>query len=509
MPTTPRHVRLLGATGKLRTATYQSQEHLVVPVTILVEGVIHAANSEEPELVLASEFSEHPSGWNGRPVVGGHPVRNNEFVSANSPEVLETEGFGLLFNTEVGTKKLITEAWINVAKSNSSGPVAQRAVERLKNGEVIEVSVGTFITVEKQSGQHNGKRYAGIWRGIIPDHLAFLDEGDIGACSVEMGCGALRSAKINLISPDGTVRILTTSKEAEVADVPATGEPTPKRSFSERFMDLFGFKTNKDVGLSDSDIRSLLDKKLRESEPGYLGIDSVFQTDEKVVYAVELNNSWQFFQRGFSVSGDGALTLSDEKEEVQPVTRFEPIKAASSEPTAACGCQNKEKIMNKAERINALVKSGRFSESDKTWLETVPEDRLSALEATPVVAEPAKVVEPVKDPAPVVGASAQTREQFLGGLAPDIRETIEEGLRLSESKRTAIITALVATKRCDYTEAELKNMSLSGLERLQKLADVPPPVDFSARVVAVSTSTEAVPEPGDLVGAIRAARGVK
>ena len=44
--------------------------------------------------------------------------------------------------------------------------------------------------------------------------------------------------------------------------------------------------------------------------------------------------------------------------------------------------------MNKDQRIQALIDAKRFTEADKVWLTTVPEDRLSALEA--VVPEPKK-----------------------------------------------------------------------------------------------------------------------
>src|SRR6266496_226176 len=36
-----RHVHLIGATGQIRTASYEGREHLVVPVIALLEGVIH------------------------------------------------------------------------------------------------------------------------------------------------------------------------------------------------------------------------------------------------------------------------------------------------------------------------------------------------------------------------------------------------------------------------------------------------------------------------------------
>ena len=49
-------------TDAIRTDTFMDQEHMVVPVIALVEGVVHASNSPVPELALASEFARHPTG---------------------------------------------------------------------------------------------------------------------------------------------------------------------------------------------------------------------------------------------------------------------------------------------------------------------------------------------------------------------------------------------------------------------------------------------------------------
>jgi hypothetical protein len=41
--------------------------------------------------------------------------------------------------------------------------------------------------MEDTEGVFNGQEFAGIWRNVIPDHLAILPEGVIGACSVADG----------------------------------------------------------------------------------------------------------------------------------------------------------------------------------------------------------------------------------------------------------------------------------------------------------------------------------
>jgi len=186
-----RYANLRGAaSGKeLRHASFQGRDHIVVPVVALVEGVLQAMNADGPELVLASEFSKTPQGWNGRPVVPNHPAVGDDRVSANSPSILEANEVGRVFNTRVAGKKLLMDAWLDpdlVTKLESD------LLERLNSGKTVEVSVGVFVTAEEKKGKYNGDAYDRVWRDIIPDHLAMLPEGMPGACNIEDGCGAPR-----------------------------------------------------------------------------------------------------------------------------------------------------------------------------------------------------------------------------------------------------------------------------------------------------------------------------
>lgn len=178
--------------GLVRRETFMGEEHLVVPVIALVEKVMRPANSPDAELALAEEFAPSTAGWNGRPVVVNHPEINGVKVSANSPQVLETELIGHLFNSKFEDNKLKFEAWINLSRVNSVGGDAPDLITKLENEDPVEVSTGLFADVENQSGDFKGEHFNGIWRNIIPDHLALLSEGKIGACSIEDGCGAPR-----------------------------------------------------------------------------------------------------------------------------------------------------------------------------------------------------------------------------------------------------------------------------------------------------------------------------
>lgn len=178
-------------TGNFETKTLLGKDYLVVPVVAMVEGVRHGAAQTSGELGLAEEFGKFPEGWNNSPVVMNHPVVEGDFVSASHPDVLEEYQFGLILGTKLDSEKLKMEAWLDTSQKEKSDDIA-RVFERVEAHETIEVSVGFFTEVEERKGAFKGQKFTGIWRNIVPDHLAFLSEGSIGACSIEDGCGAPR-----------------------------------------------------------------------------------------------------------------------------------------------------------------------------------------------------------------------------------------------------------------------------------------------------------------------------
>ena len=170
----------------VRRDVFEGVEHLVAPVVMIVEGVLNEA------LVPASEFGRYPEAWDGRPVPVLHPEMNGQPISANRPDVIEKNTIGQIFNTRVVDGKLKTDAWLNTEKARRLG--YGQLIEQIESGEIVEVSTGYFADDDMQSGQFNGRDYRVIHRNIRPDHLALLP-GEIGACSVEDGCGTRVNSK--------------------------------------------------------------------------------------------------------------------------------------------------------------------------------------------------------------------------------------------------------------------------------------------------------------------------
>ena len=110
------------------------------------------------------------------------------------------------------------EAWLDPQRLEALGQ--KDLLADCRAGRPIEVSVGAFVRTELRSGEHNGKKFAAIWREMTPDHLAFLPKSK-GACSIEMGCGTHRAAEA--YDPTECEFVLYSLQGAEPEVV---GEPT-------------------------------------------------------------------------------------------------------------------------------------------------------------------------------------------------------------------------------------------------------------------------------------------
>lgn len=491
--------------GVLKSATFEGREHLVVPVVALVEGVIHPVNSTAPELVLAEEFAKVPDGWNGEPVLWDHPQLNGRRVPANEPIVLERMAFGRLFHTKIRNNKLATEAWLDLEKAEELED-AQRVLKRLRADETVEVSVGVFVETEDRSGEHGGRKYQGVWRHIVPDHLALLPEGAVGACSVEMGCGAPRAAK-----GGGDVRKYEKEFVAACA--------------------LFA-----QDGQSDQDLRDALDSALRATEPGYYGVIAVYPDDNLVVYGVAPEEEFILYRRGFKIKTDGAVNLADKKEEVHAVTRFEPVTASatcggcgqalSGSSSASPPAKDTEMEKKKKDRVAAIIATEKtcFKAEDAPILEQLSDERLTAMEQhiekvkaaeadakkkedETKAAEKKKAEDEAKAAAAKAGEKTpeQERTEFFA-KHPDIEEVVTQHKAAQTAKKNDLVASLKEPVKASYTEEELKALSVEDLEKLAGLVLKPKPDFTGAGGPRKEGDDKAIPAPPDMKTRVLAMR---
>lgn len=499
-------------TKAIRMETLQDEEHMIVPVIALVEGVHQAANASNPELALAEEFGKFPQSWNGRPILLNHPVRDGELVSANRTDVVNDDVFGNLYNAFIEDKSLKAEIWINTARVAEMGEDVQSTVKRLKDGDLVEVSIGAFMSILDAKGTYGGKAYEGIWIDVVPDHMALLSEGTIGACSIEDGCGAPR---INMRSSD-----------TEQGAPPSSSGPTnvakskKKSIFTELVEKFKALKLNlggSDDDISDADKRRRLDAALSDADPerAFIWIVAVFNSS--VVY--ERNET--LLMRSYAVDNAGNVSVEDDIIAVFVKTTFEPVEPS---PQGASTMTDLEK------RVAALIANPKtqFIESNAAILnglsenaikemedaaEKLPEQKQKEPETKQKESEPAAASsttqatlptstsitpqEAVKEEAVKLlgGTNAKTAEEFIDEAPSEMQEVLLEGLSMHRGRKAELVKNLAANTRCDYSEKELATMSVKNLEKLAKLADIPTYQGVAPILNPATFEDNTVPEP--------------
>lgn len=181
----------------VRFETVNGVEYMVAPAVAAMEIVLNGF------LLPAKEIMRFPEAWDGVPVPVGHPFDEYGWpVSASSLDQLFNTA-GWFFNVEIDTEdshKIRGEIWIDILRAQTLGGDVERAFSQIRAGYESEVSSAFYADIEGTPGTFNGEEYFGIFRNIIPDHLAvLLDEQ--GACNREDGCGFPQSNSDDQGSP--------------------------------------------------------------------------------------------------------------------------------------------------------------------------------------------------------------------------------------------------------------------------------------------------------------------
>lgn len=503
-----RSIRLaVAAAAALREETFDGRPHLVVPVVALVgDSVVRPMGSSGPEYVPAAELSFAPAGWNGRPVVPDHPTTGGRRpISANSPEVLEAERIGVLFNTRFEAGRLKTEAWLDLTRA-AEGQPGYEIVSKIRSGEMIEVSVGCLVFAEPRAGRTpDGTSYEFIWHDIIPDHLAIGLSGAKGACSIADGCGAPRAAKEENTMAQGQGGLWS----RVIGQIKAILKPLESVA----------------TGESDVDLRDRLWSALNSTVPAFGGIEGVYPDSNTVIYATA-GEEFAYWSRTFSVAEDGAVTLGEDEQQVEPALEWKAVEKAAEaieQPQPGCGCSEgvaegerhaasaqvqeennsmtSEKQKALAGRLIACSKSP-FAEPDRAALEAFPEERLVAL-AEAFADAPA----PVTETAPAGATEPEkpkTEEELIAALPEGLRHALNR-LKEADAERHTSLVASLKSAQDALTEDQLKAKPVEELEvlaRMLKLAT--PSVDFAGRTLPTPRSAEIVEPPKPYTEALKA-----
>ncbi len=457
---------------QVREEMYQGRKHLVVPVTMMVEGV-HQGN-RGPLYHSVEELGKLPDAWNGIPVTIDHPKDDQgEFVPANSPEIIAQYGIGRIFHTRMDGASLRAEAWLDEERLAQASQIAYDAIQA---GEPLEVSSGMFSDEEDVSGEWNGETYSAISRNQRPDHLALLP-GDVGACSWTDGCGIRTNMKGGKDEPmkRNELKTVEVNKEQYIKDLIA----------------------NVEAGYHEvmQTIQSKLDSMDTDIKMHYLR--EVY--DDYFVYEVSSRNrgeSPKFYKRNYSTNVEGVLEFATEeptevRKEVLYIALKEGFKLTRDNVSSIINNKKEVNTMSKEagkpcceDAVNALIANvaTKFADEDKEWLLTLKEDQVAKLvqNAVQVKKEEVKKDPPKEEATPpqlnaeqvktYMKDSIKTEADFMEFLpGGEIKESLNAGLKLHKEQKASMVKSIIAnTEDGLWKEDQLNGYDIETLTRIHK-----------------------------------------
>ena len=517
---------------EIREVDRQGVKYLVVPVTMMVEGVHHG--SRGPLLHTIEDLGHFPAVWNGIPI-------------------MLARSLGQVFNTHTEDKNLKAEAWFN---ENSLRNISPETLHDILDHKIIEVSVGVFSDEETISGSWNGEEYIAIARNYRPDHLAVLP-GGTGACSVEDGCGIRNNSKEGGEMETNAVETAMETKRKElgmsVAEFYAVPRDPPSdsklpiydaahvRNALARFSQTQGLsaeekatamrkiraaarKFNIDAAsmansLNDETFDALksakevglyFDNLTENADQGYLDLVSAarqkidaMDTNDSVHYLQEVFDNYIVYEVRQRIGGsrlfkqnyqfnNGNFELTGNPAEVRKSVEYTQVNRIKRN-----NFNKKEDQMNNnsdcpscKKKIDDLIANtaNQFGESDREFLQGLSEEQLDKFL-------------PKKETAPVVNKDEKpvqlTSEQILNAMSAEDKAALAFGKKQLAERRTTMIQGIIAnTSKDTWTEAELNVMNEETLQKIfNSVKKEEPIVDYSLNggIPASNASKEDIP----------------
>ena len=451
------HFRSTNQNYEVRRETRDGRNYFVVPVVMMVEGV--HSGSHGPLLHTIDELGRYPQSWDGRPVVIRHPQVNGVYVSANSPEVLDSYAVGQIYNTYVNGTKLMAEAWLEINKLEQISP---ETYTKLENNELIEVSVGIFTDDEQSSGVWNGESYTMIARNHRPDHLALLPD-EVGACSIDDGCGVRVNKKGG--------QIIENAVETKNKGIFET------------------YRSIKELGLN-SIIQNNVGEGFMEIMDVVRGKINSMDTDDLIHYVQEVYNDHVIYEARQRAGGtklykqnyqltNGTVEFVGNPVEVQKKVEYININS-NNNLNFTRGPKSKPMANEKCtpcveKKVNALIANTAlsFTETDREWLQALEETQLDKL--IPKEVEVNTTISPVPVNSEIQALSAEDQAALAFGkkqLAA-MRKNWIDGIQANTSNEL-------------WPDATLNAMNEDTLERIYNSLRIPREIEMNEEVVNYS-----------------------
>lgn len=422
----------------VKLTVHQEKAHLVVPVTMMVEGVHNGSQGAIYHSI--EELGKFPASWNGIPVIVNHPQINGEYVSANQPEIVDKEVIGKVFNTDVDGTKLKAEAWIDEDKLSSLHP---EVLEAINNGEEMEVSLGMFTENEEVEGEWNGEKYERIARNHRPDHLALLPDA-VGACSCEDGCG------IGANEYNDNMKIDITGK-IEGKDLLFVLRRMNREGFA-----LAPIGNNQAQGYRErmDAVYSTLNGLNKEGSYHYL--EEMY--DDELIYNKSSDGGTTMYKQSYKFES-GKIEFVGEPIEVHKKVEYVTNNLTNFKKEVKMANECAPCIKKKVDDLIANSQ-GRWTEDDREMLQTLSEAMLDKI-AKPVEKEVVKTVE-------------------VNKLTADDQAALEYGKKQLKERREGFVKSILDnTEKGTWSEDKLKSMDDETLESISKSIKREEVVDYS------------------------------
>lgn len=446
----------------VRHAQLEGQDHLVVPMVMLTEGVHNGSNG--PLFYPSDELGRWAPSWNYKPIVVYHPEKNGKGTSACEPNVLNTRKVGVVLNTQFKDGKLRAEAWLNV---NSLKRIDKRILNNIENGKLTEVSTGLWTENEEAEGEHNGEKYKYIARMFKPDHLAILPDLK-GACSIDKGAGLLQ---LNMAY---TRRRFNTLAEKEQA--------------AYRY---FAGKRRKRPMVSNSAFGDLYIRKFR------------IETQQDLNNAARLltNTGETKEERRQLVTLGRELGLTIPKSLLKKDVKVPVGNTSSDNPQEST-------MKTVKEYVDHLITNGEWEEGDRDALTAMIQKKVKA---DPKFLSKVKIVEndtpdeddddddapdltppkKVKILADITGnEGSQTEEEWLATAPPSVQAMVRNALAAEAKKKAGLVATITANKRNKFTKEYLETQDIEVLEGIAAMCAPAPVANFSGAAGGVTSNGE-------------------
>lgn len=471
------NLQVQSSLDNLRYGTYQSQEHIIIPVVSQIgDSIVSAVNGPGPEFIPASVLSLYPEQRNGRPVVMGHPYDTtiNDYVFANSStEILESYSYGIWMNNywDEENKRIKGELWLSKDKaSNLPGELstfALNVIERVLSGSTIEISEGNWVIAEQIDGAYNNQPYVGIWRLAITDHIATLKANERGACGVKShGCGAGPYVMQGKLNNDYKLSVNDRFNNVTIGGrVMGNKYVANIRSFIRSLAPREDDKSTLRTEAYLMDIYSSLSSALSKLEPGFSYIDDIEVDNKLVIYAISVIEGDRYYtpadttlyERSYTIDDNNKVTLGADRSEVVYVKSYVRVSEESKdnkdnkEVIEDTNNDNSNRSTNMANDVQHACTCGGKVKVNST-------DNVN----------PVEISEGVVPVAPTVVNSLDDLLKYAG---PELKAQLTGLVNNQQKEKDNLITSLLKVQK-EFSKEDLDQMDINIVRRLAKVSGV-------------------------------------